>query len=176
MILFSKVKVIVILLCVSFVLFSPVFTAYSYSEDDKSVTTDSVVSEDAKYMYNPVGLRDPFAPLVKEIRKSSAKPKRNLGPLEKFQLGQFRLMAMLIVKGTPRAMVKAPNGKSYTVKPGDLIGPNGGVVKSIETKTTVIDEITGHRIIKSPDRVVVEETVVDSFSGKYFKEERYIEM
>jgi len=176
MILFSKVKVVAIFCCVSFVLFSPVFVAYSYSEDDKSVATDNVISEDEKYTYNPVGLRDPFAPLVKEIRKSSARPKRNLGPLEKFQLGQFRLMAMLIVKGTPRAMVKAPNGKSYTVKPGDLIGPNGGVVKRIETKTTVVDEVTGQRIIKSPDRVVVEETVVDSFSGKFSKEERFIEM
>jgi hypothetical protein len=73
-------------------------------------------------------------------------------------------------------MVKAPDGKSYTVKPGDLIGSNGGIVKRIETKTVVIDESSGQRIEKSPDRVVVEEIGADSYTGKEFKEFRYIEM
>jgi hypothetical protein len=137
---------------------------------------DSADNREMEFTYNPIGHRDPFTPLVNKIFKTGTRPKRDLGPLEKFQLSQFRLMAMLIIKGTPRAMVKAPDGKSYTVKPGDLIGQRGGVVTKIETKTVGADPVTGQRVELSPDRVVVEETGVDNFTGKSFKEERYIEM
>lgn len=128
------------------------------------------------FTYNPAGRRDPFQSLVKKISKTAVKPRKNLGPLGKYELGQLRLMAMLVVQGTPRAMVKAPDGKSYTVKLGDLIGPNGGVVARIETKKMEIDKLTGQRVEKSPDRIVVVETRIDNYTGKKIKEERYIEM
>lgn len=154
-----------------------IFPIYSYSQETSVESAeDAVAVESPEYVYNSAGRRDPFVPLVQQIRQSKAKPTRNLGPLEKFDLSQFRLLAMLIVKGTPRAMVKAPDGKSYSVKPGDLIGPNGGVVARIETKTVAIDEASGQRIEKSPDRIVVEEVIIDSYTGRSNKEERYIEM
>ncbi len=84
-------------------------------------------------------------------------------------------MAIMIVKGTPRAMVKAPDGRSYTVKVSDYIGMNEGRVKRIETKVIEIDS-TGMRVEKSPDRIVVEESGIDSYSGKTIKESRYIVM
>jgi Tfp pilus assembly protein PilP len=133
-------------------------------------------AEQPAFVYSPVGQRDPFVPLIQQINKAVKKPKKDMGPLEKYELSQFRLLAMLIIKGTPRAMVKAPDGKSYTVKPGDLIGPNGGVVKRIETKTVTVDKSTGQRLEKSPDRVVIEEPVVDNFTGKVSKKDSYIEM
>lgn len=176
--IFSSVSVL--RFCVVFLFCISLFCVFPLSclSDETGTAKTELAQTDGKaaFVYNPVGLRDPFVALVQTIRKEVSKPKRDLGPLEKFQLSQFRLMAMLIVKGTPRAMVKAPDGKSYTVKPGDLIGPNSGVVKSIETKTVELDESTGQRIEKSPDRVVVEEMSVDSYSGKVFNVERYIEM
>lgn len=171
-----KLQTIVSVFAVSLLLVC-LLPKFNYAADKVVSDNDSVASTaEPTFTYNPVGLRDPFAPLVQKIRQSYVKPKRNLGPLEKFQLSQFRLMAMMIVKGTPRAMVKAPDGKSYTVKIGDPIGPNGGVVTRIETKTVELDEASGQRLEKSPDRVVVEETGVDNYTGKIFKEERYIEM
>lgn len=133
------------------------------------------VTTKPKFVYSPRS-RDPFVPLFQQIHKKNGKAERDKGPLEKYELSQFRLMALLIVEGSPRAMVKAPDGKGYTVKPGDLIGANGGVVKRIETKTVVVSESSGQRIEKSPDQVVVEETGVDNFTGKEFKEYRYIQM
>ena len=126
-------------------------------------------------VYSPLGRRDPFVPLVQEIKKINSRPAKERGPLEKFELGQFRLLAMLIVKGIPRAMVKAPDGKSYTVKPGDPIGKNGGIITKIETKKMGIDP-DGQRIEKSPDRIVVKETGVDSYTGKVVTDYRYIVM
>lgn len=168
----KSLQVLVVSLVASIVLAGE-FPALVHAQD--SVSTDIKV-EQPEYVYSPIGRRDPFAPLVQKIKKMSTKPEKEKGPLEKFELSQFRLMALLIIQGTPRAMVKAPDGKSYTVKPGDLIGSNGGIVKRIETKTVVIDESSGQRIEKSPDRVVVEEIGADSYTGKEFKEFRYIEM
>lgn len=143
---------------------------------EKTVQENTVATIKDQFTYNPAGRRDPFMSLVKKISTTVAKPKVNLGPLGKYELGQLRLMAMMVVDGTPRAMVKAPDGKSYTVKNGDLVGPSGGVVVRIETKKIEVDKITGQRIEKSPDRIVVVETGVDSYTGKMIKEERYIEM
>ncbi|MCW8892041.1 MAG: pilus assembly protein PilP, partial [Deltaproteobacteria bacterium] len=136
------------------------------------------VAPDA-FAYSPMGRRDPFKPLVEKkdiiVKKVNARPEKIKGPLEKFELNQFRLMAIMIVKGAPRAMVRAPDGKSYTVKVNDYIGMNDGQVKNIETKVSEVDA-NGMRIEKSPDRIVVEETGIDGASGKEVKDNRYIVM
>ncbi len=131
------------------------------------------------FTYSPQGRRDPFKPLIEKqekiVEKVKSRPEKIKGPLEKFELSQFRLLAIMVVKGVPRAMVKAPDGKSYTVKMNDYIGMNDGLVKKIETKATVIDE-NGMRIEKNPDRIVVEETGIDSLTGQETTENRYIVM
>lgn len=135
--------------------------------------------EDDSFAYSPMGRRDPFKPLIqkkqkiaKEVNKKSQRIK---GPLERFELDQYRLIAIMVVKGTPRAMIKAPDGKGYTVKVGQYIGMNDGKVKKIETKMTGIDK-NGLRFEKNPDRIVVEEAGVDSYTGKVVKENRFITM
>lgn len=151
-------------------------TGLVWAADPTSETKDEDSVAEEAFAYNPAGRRDPFAPLVYQISAVPAQEQRTLGPLEKFELNEFRLLAMMIVKGAPHAMVKAPDGKSYTVVPGDLIGPNGGVVKRIETKAFEVDAETGLKVEKSPDRIVVEEVRVENFTGKSVKKEFYIEM
>ena len=141
----------------------------------------SIQSEGPKipFAYSPKGRRDPFKPLIQEqaktVKKSKGRAEKLKGPLEKFELSQYRLVALMVVKGVPRAMVKAPNGKSYTVKVGEYIGLNGGIVKNIETKVIDVD-VNGMRIEKSPDRIVVEEVGIDSYTGNEVRENRYIAM
>jgi len=131
------------------------------------------------FAYSPKGRRDPFKPLIQEqvktVKKISGRAEKLKGPLEKFELSQYREVALMVVKGVPRAMVKAPDGKSYTVKVGEYIGLNGGVVKNIETKVVDVDA-NGMRIEKSPDRIVVEEVGIDSYTGNEVRENRYIVM
>jgi len=132
------------------------------------------------FVYSPQGRRDPFEPLVEkepiiaEVVKK-VRPEKLKGPLERFELKQFRLLAIMVVRGIPHAMVKAPDGKSYTVKVDDYIGLNGGMVTDIQTKVIDIDE-NGMRIEKSPDRIVIEESGVDSVTGKEVIDHRYIVM
>ena len=152
------------------------------AKQDKAQPTDIVKDTPAEnsFVYSPQGRRDPFEPLlpkeplIGEVVKKT-RPEKVKGPLEKFELKQFRLIAIMVVQGTPRAMVKAPDGKSYMVKVDDYIGINGGIVKDIQTKVVDIDG-SGMRIEKSPDRIIVEEAGVDSVTGKEVKEDSYIVM
>lgn len=147
-------------------------------QDATSLQLDNNSAND-DFAYSPKGRRDPFKPLIQKqaqtVKKSNGRAEKLKGPLEKFELGQYRLIALLVVKGVPRAMVKAPDGKSYTVKVGEYIGLNGGRVKNIETKVIDVDA-NGMRVEKSPDRIVVEEVGIDSYTGNEVRENRYIVM
>ena len=150
----------------------------SVSADSLQVQGTAVVDSDS-YAYSHRGRRDPFNPLVQKkdviVGKISGRSAKVKGPLEKFELTQYRLVALLVIKGNPRAMVKGPDGKGYTVSVGDYIGINDGIVKNIETKVVDIDE-NGMRIETSPDRIVVEEVGIDTLTDKKVKEYRYIVM
>jgi type IV pilus assembly protein PilP len=103
----------------------------------------AAVEEEQKdiFAYNPIGQRDPFESLLKKETESrqAGVPKT---PLEKFDLGQFRVQAILIGKGVPRAMVTAPDGKNYILKPGLKIGKNNGVISDINRTEVVVEEST----------------------------------
>lgn len=135
--------------------------------------------DEIAFTYSPMGRRDPFKPLIQKkqeiVKKGKGRADKVKGPLEKFELSQYRLIAIMVVKGIPRAMIEAPDGKSYTVKVGQYIGLNDGIVKNIETKIAGIDD-SGLRVEKSPDRIVVEEVGIDSSTGNEVKENRYIIM
>jgi len=166
----------------TFLLFILVFgvpAAVFSAQQPEDTLIQSGSAAEASFAYSPKGRRDPFKPLiqdqVKTVKKSKGRAEKLKGPLEKFELSQYRLVALMVVKGVPRAMVKAPDGKSYTVKVGEYIGLNGGIVKNIETKVIDVDA-NGMRIEKSPDRIVVEEVGIDSYTGNEVRENRYIVM
>ena len=157
-----------------------------FAQQTPVADTPTAITQDGTrtdtFAYSPKGRRDPFKPLIQSKQQRAAyapelssRPDKIKGPLEKFELSQFRLIALLVVKGVPRAMVKAPDGKSYMVKIGEYIGMNDGIVKKIETKVMGINE-NGLRVEKSPDRIVVEEVSIDSLTGKKVKQYRYIVM
>ncbi len=159
-----------------------VITCIAQSEAPSAEQADLGVNDktaSVDFTYSPMGRRDPFKPLVaikvKIAGKKSGRSADVKGPLEKFELSQYRLIALMVVKGVPRAMVKGPDGKSYTVKVGEYIGMNDGIVKNIQTKVVGFDD-NGMRIDKSPDRIIVEEVGINSLTGKEVKENRYIVM
>lgn len=171
-----KIRVLYFLLCL--MMFCLCLPVYGAEPENQISDTDAAVQPAVdNYAYSPMGRRDPFKPLIEKkevvVKKSVSRPEKIKGPMERFELSQFRLMAIMIVKGNPRAMVKAPDGKSYTVQVDDYIGMNGGKVKNIETKVLAVDD-NGMRVEKSPDRIVVEEVGIDVLSGKETIENRYI--
>src|SRR5262249_24410676 len=95
----------------------------------------AVEPEDDK-PYDPVGRRDPFRP----PRAGTPGLNEARTPLQRYELGQLRLVALIYETGDPRAVVEDDQGLGYIVKVGTPIGPNGGEVSAIERGRIVVRE------------------------------------
>ena len=90
--------------------------------------------------YFSAGKRDPFRPLASKAKGAAARPRENLSPLERFELGQLKLVGIVWDIKESRAMVEDGLGLGYIVKVGTPIGPNEGKVKAIKPREIVIEE------------------------------------
>jgi len=91
-----------------------------------------------QYSYQAVGKRNPFQSYFEEIRPDE--PSRRRSKLERLELDQLKLVAVMIGTATPRAMVEDPDGRGHMVKIGTLIGRNGGQIERIGARHLVIHE------------------------------------
>ncbi|MBN1841607.1 MAG: pilus assembly protein PilP [Deltaproteobacteria bacterium] len=108
------------------------------------------------YFYDPRGKHDPFeSPFETETerivpsRREAKKKRLPLTPLQRVDLGQLKLVAVILAPTGNKALVEEPSGKGYIISKGTYVGTNFGRVK---------------RVLK--DRVVVEEETKDFLSGK----------
>ena len=93
------------------------------------------------WSYSSVGKRDPFRGFLSERQGGGAAlSTRCATPLGRYELEQFRLVAVITGLEDPVAMVQAPNGTGYTVRRGSCIGKNGGSVAAVRTGQVVVAE------------------------------------
>ena len=97
--------------------------------------------------YDSKDLVDPFIPLIAEKNEvvgsgssGDSKLERILTPLEKLELSQVKLVAVVEMQDRAIAMVEEASGKGYEVAIGTYIGPNGGRVTSITRTGIKIEE------------------------------------
>ncbi len=117
----------------------PQRTAAPVPAAEVDVAQDVAQPQEPPYVYDPAGRRDPFTPLVL-VRRPVVQSDAPLTPLQTFEIGQLRLTGVIIGKGTPRAMVVAPDGKSYILQQGVLVGKNNGVVREIRRDGVFVEE------------------------------------
>jgi type IV pilus assembly protein PilP len=101
-------------------------------ENDKTI--DYYISE---------GKLDPFiSPIKKTNKDANKKINRKLGPLEKLDLSQIKLVAIISMKSGKKnvAMVQESSGKGYMVKVGTYIGRNNGRIIEIKNDKIIIKE------------------------------------
>jgi type IV pilus assembly protein PilP len=115
------------------------------SDDEAGLQKIGIFKAMAKY--DSKGRVDPFVPLIAEKNASgrgdssrNAKPKRTLTPLEKLELSQVKLVAVVEMKNRTIAMVEEATGKGYEVAIGTYIGPNSGRVVAITQDGIKIEE------------------------------------
>jgi Tfp pilus assembly protein PilP len=113
--------------------------------EQKSVSQSPVNS-------STVGKRDPFRPFTLNTRTSS-RPRENLSPLERYDLGQLKLVGVVWHVKEPSAMIEDSVGLGYIVKVGTPIGANDGKVRAI-----------------NPNEIIIEETYVDLLGAKKKRE------
>lgn len=95
-------------------------------------------SSDLAYAYSPIGKRDPFRSLFDQLQREESGPP--LTELQRFEIDQLRLVAIISRIATPYAMVEDPRSKGHTLTRGTLIGKNWGRVAQINPECVVIKE------------------------------------
>lgn len=97
-------------------------------------------NEEAQPPAVPVlGKRDPFRPFTLNNR-SQRRPRQNLTPLERYELGQLKLVGVIVDVKQPNALVEDPLGFGYKISIGTPIGANEGKVKAIQQAGLVVEE------------------------------------
>jgi Tfp pilus assembly protein PilP len=89
--------------------------------------------------FSPAGKRDPFRPATLDSKASSQR-RQNLSPLERFELGQLKVVGIVWDIKEPRAMIEDTAGFGYIVKVGTPIGSGEGRVKGIYRSEVVVEE------------------------------------
>ena len=84
--------------------------------------------------------RDPFRPMTLKTNGPS-RSRENLSPLERFDIGQLRIVGIVWDVKEPRAIIEDSAGLGYTVKVGTPIGSNDGRVKVIRRDQIVVEEV-----------------------------------
>ena len=108
--------------------------------------------------YDAAGKIDPFKALIQEAPEpaksaSKKKPDRLLTPLEKIELSQIRLVAVITTKTKRIAMVEEASGKGYEVGVGTYIGRQQGRITQIKDSSIVVKEPVRDHMGKISERV-----------------------
>jgi type IV pilus assembly protein PilP len=93
------------------------------------------------YVYDPTGKRDPFQPFI--AAQTPVKPAGEeipATPLQKYDLSQLKLVAIIVGAGEGSAMVEDSEGKGYIIKKGVYVGANYGKVKAVLKDRVIIEE------------------------------------
>lgn len=96
---------------------------------------------DRDYVYDPTGKRDPFQPFI--AAQTPVKPVGEnipITPLQKYDLSQLKLVAIIVGAGEGSAMVEDSEGKGYIIKKGVYVGTNFGKVKTVLKDRVIIEE------------------------------------
>lgn len=107
------------------------------------------------YRYEAQGRRDPLEPLVKEALPETLRPKPRLparpyGPLERYDLASLKLVGIVWGELGRKALIKAPDGKSYFATLETYMGKYSGKVITIANDHLVIEE----QYLNAEDKIV----------------------
>lgn len=92
------------------------------------------------YRYEPSGKRDPFFSPLHRVTETQSVPDEAKTPLQRLDLGQFKLVGVILDTSEPKALVEDNSGLGYIVTRGTLIGSKGGVIRTIESRRVVVEE------------------------------------
>ena len=100
------------------------------------------------YTYDPKGKTDPFKPLVVEkpetppskLKQALEAVSEGAPPLERMDLAQLKLVAIIWNVSAPKGMVEDGTGKGYILSIGTPIGKNQGKITQITSQGVVVSE------------------------------------
>ena len=120
---------------------TPNETKASPAADSDAAPTPEQKAVDVPQARVPPGARrDPFRPFTLSTRAAPARKRDHLAPLERFELGQLKLVGVVGNEKNFNALIEDTAGLGYVVKVGTPIGSNEGKVIAIQREKIVIEE------------------------------------
>ena len=86
------------------------------------------------------GRRDPFRPITLNVRTATRVVGKIYHPLERFEIGQLKLVGVVWNVKEPTALVEDSSGLGYMVKVGTPIGSNDGKVREVRRDSLIVEE------------------------------------
>lgn len=118
---------------------APTLTASPAVDGEASVSYPAQLPDNGSgFGYDPSGRRDPFAPVVQQLQPG--KMDANLPPLQRVNLTELNLIAIVWGAYGYTAMVQTPEGYGYAVRRGTRLGQNNGVVSAITERGIIVQE------------------------------------
>lgn len=114
----------------------------------KEIDITDIAQKRSNYRYSAVGKKDPFRSYFGDMANIN-KEKKIVSELQNFDVTDLRLTAIIWGVTEPRAVIVAPDGKSYVVKTGSFIGKNWGKISRV-----------------LPDKIEIVETYKDPLGRK----------
>ena len=113
------------------------------TKDDVAVAAGEEIDvKEQDYIYTSIGKRDPFRSLFddagSEVIFKSAEDV--IHPLQNYDANSLVVTAIVWGISSPTAIVATPDGKTYVVKTGTLVGRNWGKVVKIKRNAIVVLE------------------------------------
>jgi len=145
--------------------------AVTAEEQDKKNVLDEMKQNQLQEYYNPSGKRDPFKPFEGGEIVYSAFAK---APLERFELNQLELTAIVWGIARPKVLFRAPDGYSYIAQVGTGIGRNRGRITKITKNRVLIGEEfrdpSGQYVARESEFIMEEEKKTETtFQEKQLK-------
>ena len=115
----------------------------------EEVVEEEVVEEEEEqpgFTYDPIGRREPFQTLIAEeipdVEDVIVIPNLEVveTPLQKFPIDQLQITGIILGGLGDYARIIAPDGKSYTINIGTLMGNQEGKVASITENAVIVKE------------------------------------
>jgi len=95
---------------------------------------------EVEFSYNPSGKPDPFKPFI-ELVPARAPRTVPLTPLQKYDLSQLKLVAIISTPEGNVALIEDGTKKGYFLKKGTWIGKNDGKVTKIHQDRVIVEEV-----------------------------------
>ncbi len=96
---------------------------------------------EAEYSYNPAGKPDPFKPFIQLASAKGGSRTAPLTPLQKYDISQLKLVAIISSPQGNIALVEDVTGKGYFLKKGTWVGKNDGKVTKVLKDKVIVEEV-----------------------------------
>lgn len=96
--------------------------------------------DEVEYSYVAEGKPDPFKPFIQLIPVKEASRNVPLTPLQRYEVSQLKLVAVMSISGGNVALIEDSSGKGFFLKAGTPVGKNDGKVVKILKDRVIIEE------------------------------------